>query len=299
MSSGGSSNPAGNTTTTQKADPWSVQQPYLAQGFQQAGNLYNTGGPQYFPGQTYAGPTDAQSTALYDQQNIAGQGSPISPAATNASLNMLSPDYLTSNPGNDLYGNMANGPAMQGAIQSAVSNATPGLLDTFTQGNRLNSPGAAYGVSQGIASAAAPYVLQGQQQAAQGISSNYNTQAQQQNQAQALAPQTQQMPYNDLAQLYNAGATQQGLQQQDINDQMARYNYDQTQPYNLLNWFNQSVGGNYGSTSTLTSPYFQQQTGGLPGGLQGALGGAALGSIFPGIGTAVGAGAGGLLGMLR
>lgn len=298
-SGGGGSQPSGQTTTVQKADPWAGQQPFLSTGFQQVQDLYNSGGPQYFPGQTYAQPTDAQNTALQSQINLGTQGSPIAGASQNAAMNILDPNFLQSNPGNALYSQLGNGQATQDAISSAVSKATPGLLDTFTQGNRLNSPGAAYGVSQGIASAAAPYVLQGQQTAAQGLSQNYQSAAQLQNQANLIAPQTQAMPYTDISNVYNAGATQQSQNQAGINDQMTRYNYGQTQPYNLADWYNAGVGGSYGGTQTLTSPYFTQPTGGLMGALTGAVGGGALGYMLGGqSGAMYGAGGGGLLGGL-
>lgn len=328
LGGGSSGNPQGSTQSTQKAEPWSAQAPYLEAGFGRAANLFNSGGPQYYPGQTMAAPNAAQSTALYNQANIAGQGSPLTPAVTNATMRTLDPSFLNANPGNAMFGNLAqsanrnpgnaiyrglaNGPQMQGAINSAVQQATPGLLDTFTRGNRLSSPGAAFAVSQGLGQAAAPYLLHGQQAAAQGLSQNYATglgakqaaaagvsgnfgqAAQQQNQAALMAPQLQQMPYNDLSKLYQAGEQQQGLQQQGINDQMARFNFNQTQPYNLLDWYNSSVGGNFGGTSTLTSPYFMPQRGGVSGALSGGFGGAALGSMF-GM-PMVGAGVGGLLG---
>lgn len=299
-SGSGSGQPSGSTTTVQKADPWAGQQPYLTTGFQNVQNLYNSGGPQYFPGQTYAGPTSAQNTALTDQQNLATSGSNgLTSASQNAAQNILDPNFLNSNPGNAAYSQLANGQATQDAIQNAVTKATPGLLDTFTQGNRLNSPGAAFAVSSGIASAAAPFVLAGQQAAAQGISQNYQGAAQLQNQANLIAPQTQGMGYTDASSLYNAGATDQTQQQATINDAMSRYNYNQTQPYNLANWYNAGVGGSYGATNTLTSPYFQQQTGGLGGALTGAVGGAGLGYMLGGSdGALLGAGGGGLLGGL-
>ncbi len=295
MPGGGGSSPApaGNTTTVQKSDPWEGQQPYLKTGFAEAQKLFDAGGPQYYPDQTYAGPTDAMNQALQKQINLASGGNPLTQASTDAAMARFSPDYLTSNPGNAYYQSMGNGPELQAAIQSAVSQATPGLLDTFTQGNRLNSPGAAYAVSQGITNAAAPVLMAGKQAAAQGISNNYNTAGQQQNQAMLLAPELQSMPYNDISQLYSAGQQQQGNQQATINDAMAKYNYEQTQPFNLLDWYNASVGGSFGGTSTLTSPYFQQQGGGL-GGL-GTLGGALAGGLTLGPLGAIG---GGLLGSM-
>lgn len=254
---GNNTQPAGNTTTVQKSEPWAGQQPYLTTGFQNAQTLYDTGGPQYYPGQTYAPATDAMNTALSRQVDLATAGNPITGAGQSAALNILSPEFLSSNPGNSLYSSLASGPAMQGAVTSAVQNATPGLLDTFTQGNRLNSPGAAYAVSQGLGNAAAPFVLAGQQAGAQGLSQNYSGAVQNQNQANLLAPQIQNLPYNDIQQLYGAGAQQQQLGQNTINDQISRYNYGQTQPYNLADWYNAAVGGSYGGTTTMESPYFK------------------------------------------
>lgn len=296
---GGGSQPSGQTTTVQKADPWSGQQPFLQTGFQQVQDLYNSGGPQYYSGQTYAGPTDAQNNALNSQIALGSAGSPLAGAAQSAGMGILDPSFLQSNPGNAVYNNLANGQATQDAINTAVQKATPGLMDAFTQGNRMNSPGAAFAVSQGITSAAAPYVLQGQQAAAQGLSGNYQGAAQLQNQASLIAPQTQQMPYTDISNMYNAGATQQSQNQAGINDAMTRYNYNQTLPYNMADWYNAGVGGSYGGTQTLTSPYFTQPQGGLMGALTGAVGGGALGYMLGGQqGAMYGAGGGGLLGGL-
>ncbi len=306
--SGGSSAPSGNTTTTQTTNPWPGQIPYLTGGtasngspiqgvMQSAASLYNAGGPQYFPGQTYAGPTGAQTAAIGATENLGLNGSPITGAAQRSTMGILDPSFRTSNPGNAIYSDLANGADTQAAINSAVQQATPGLLDTFTQGNRLNSPAAANYVAQGVTTAAAPYVLQGKEAAAQGLSQNYSTAAGQQNTAALLSPSVQNMSYTDLQNAYGAGQTQQALGQQSINDQIARWNYQQTEPYNLLNWYGGAVGGNYGSTATLTTPYFQQQSGGWGGALSGAASGAAIGSMFgPGYGTAIGAVAGGLLG---
>lgn len=270
-----------------------------------AAALYQNYAPQYYPGTTYAPETSAQSSAITGQENLGLSGSPITGAANSAAANILNPNFLNSNPGSSIYSSMANGPQENAAIQSAVANATPGLLDSFTGGNRLNSPGAAYAVGQGVTNAAAPYVLQAQQQAAQGLSQNYSTAAGQQNTADLTAPGIQGMSYTDLANAYGAGTAQQGLSQNTINDQVARYNYGQTLPYNLLDQYLGGVSGNFGSTQSLSTPYFSQQTGGLGGAVTGGLGGAAAGALagtylFPGVGTllgaGIGAGAGGLLG---
>lgn len=50
----GGSGGGGNSTTVQKADPWSGVQPYLQQLYSQAGGLAQSGGPQVYQGETYA-----------------------------------------------------------------------------------------------------------------------------------------------------------------------------------------------------------------------------------------------------
>ena len=49
MGGGGSS---GSTTTVQKADPWSGQQPFLTYGFEEAQDRFESDQPQFFPGGT-------------------------------------------------------------------------------------------------------------------------------------------------------------------------------------------------------------------------------------------------------
>jgi hypothetical protein len=109
MSKGGSGTPAGQTTSTATTAPWSGQQPYLLQGFNQAQNLYNQGGPQYYPGQTYAGPTDAQLGGIQAEANLGQTGTQAQNAANPALANILGSSWLTANPGNPLYSNAASG----------------------------------------------------------------------------------------------------------------------------------------------------------------------------------------------
>jgi len=68
-----------------------------------------------------------------------------------------------------------------------------------------------------------------------------------------LAPQLANQDYVDLGQLANAGSTQQGLDQQQINDTIQRYNYNQNLPYNNLAQYMNLIKGNYGSSMTQTA----------------------------------------------
>ena len=72
-SSGGSS----NTTTIQKADPWSGQQPYLRDIFAEAKKLYDSGGlsVDYYPGSPVAPQSGWTAQALQMQADRALGGS--------------------------------------------------------------------------------------------------------------------------------------------------------------------------------------------------------------------------------
>jgi hypothetical protein len=90
-----SSAPPTTTTTVQKSDPWSGQQPYLKQAFSAAGDLYNQGGPQYYPGSTVAGFTPEQTQAYQSIENAATAGSPLLDAARNTTLGVLNGSYTS------------------------------------------------------------------------------------------------------------------------------------------------------------------------------------------------------------
>ena len=173
-------------------------------------------------------------------------------------------------------------------MNNALAAAMPALTSTFNMGNRLNSPGAAYGVSQGVTDALGGIAAQ-----------NYQNERLNQQRALGLAPQTAAADYQNIGAVADVGAQQQAQAQAQLNDQVNRFNFQQQLPYNRLGLYNQMVQGNYGGSSTLSQPYFGPPSQGIGsqvlGGLGGAAGGAALGSmLMPGVGTA----AGGILGGL-
>lgn len=269
--SGGGSSPSGSTTTVQKSDPWSGQQPYLQDVMGQAQNQYDNYTPKYFPGNTVAGFTPFQNAAINGTAATA-LSNPTAANANSAINGYLNGDYLKQ--GNPYFQNVAN---------TTMSTVVPQLESQFNNGYfGMNRPGAAYAVGKGASDAIGNLAYQ-----------DYQNQQANQLKAEFLAPSVQAMPYTDLSQLYNAGAQQQNQNQADINSAIDRFNFQQQLPYQKLNQYANLISGNYGGTSTLTQPYFQNSTGNVLG---GALGGAALGTmLMPGIGTAGGALLGGLM----
>lgn len=120
--------------------------------------------------------------------------------------------------------------------------------------------------------------------------------------AAALAPSVQSTWYAPSDALFAAGSAQQLQSQQDINDAVQRWNFAQQLPYNQLNQYIGQVTGNYGGTTTLTQPYFNNQgQNALSGAVGGAtlggslLGPAGLGLTSAGAGSGIGAGLGALM----
>lgn len=271
--SGGGSSPSGSTTTTQTSQPWSGQQPYLEQAFSAAQNLYNNNTPQYYPTSTVA-PLNAEQTAGQNAEFNFGAngGNPAVGAATNYETALQNGAFL----------NPENNPAWQQVSNSVLSKTMPQLMSTFTQGNTMNSPGAAYAVSQGANDALGSIAGQ-----------NYQNTLGLMNTGAAFAtPSLQNAQLQGISAMQDAGNQQQTQAQNELTDQVNRFNYNQMLPYNQLNAFEGAIQGNYGGTSTLNQPYYSNSMGNA---LSGALGGAMLGSqILPGVGTV----GGGLLGAL-
>jgi hypothetical protein len=69
-------------TTTTQVDP--TIQPFLSYGLTEAQRLYQAGGPQYYPGQTYVGPSQTTQTGLQALEQRATQGNPLVGAAQGA-----------------------------------------------------------------------------------------------------------------------------------------------------------------------------------------------------------------------
>ncbi len=235
---------------------------------------------------------------------------------------LLNPSYVSSG---------ATDPALQAYLDAANSNTTrnftntvmPGINSTFSSAGRFGSgaqnvqagnatnnlatqisntnAGITY---QDLAARRAQQLQAGLGLGSQMLSGSNLGSARQFGALQALPGLSLQGVQNANIGLM-AGGQQQQQQQQELTDYINRYNANQQQPYNNLNWYAQILaGGN--PLASQTQQTTGQQSSGLQragtGALSGAATGAAIGSVVPGIGTAIGAGVGaiggGLLGIL-
>ncbi len=280
---GSTPQPTGTTTTVQKADPWSGQQPYLSDVFSQADWLDHNFTPQFYPGSTVAPLDPLQDQAINMEAARGLAGSPVASAAQQQIADTASGAFL---PGGSSFD-----PYFKNFQDNVLSTVVPGITATFNQGNSLNNPGIARATSLGATDALNN--LAGQL---------FEAERDNQIKAAALAPQLSALDFQNIAAVSDAGATRQNAAQQQLNDQIARWNYQQQLPYQQLNNYANLVQGGYGGTTTLTQPYF---TNPLANGLSGALAGGLLGGalspslgIGSGYGTLGGAGLGSLLAFL-
>jgi len=303
------------TTTTQSSiDP--VLRPYLEQGLQQAQNLFLTGQqPSYYPGQTYVSPSAATTQAISQQEALAQQQSPMLQQAQQSYQSALGQigntaagGFLNSNPYQQQMMQAATRP-----LEQAFSNQVlPGISSLYSKSGRLGSgsmQNALTSATEGYGRALGDVTgsLAGQQyQAERGL----------QQQAQlgqatlaAAAPSIYAQQYLPSQMLGQIGAQQEAIASQPLQEQMARYNFQQQLPYQQLSGFLSSVYGSpmgsYGTQTTNAPTYNNTTTNALTGALAGGLGGYALGQVFPssigsfggGYGAAgTGAALGGLLG---
>lgn len=170
-------------------------------------------------------------------------------------------------------------------VKSITSRVLPGIQSQFIQGGMLSSPEAARASTEGVGAAVAPELfkrqqqeeenqmaaanalanryMQGrglQQQAAGGLGQTYAGGVDDIIQGLQLSPQTYQQLFAPGQAVFGTGSAQQQLDQQQINDAVARWNFEQSQPWDLLNQYIGQVTGNYGGTTTLNQPFFTNPT---------------------------------------
>lgn len=220
---GGGKGGGGGQTQTTSMPKW--MKPYVTYGLNEAQTLYQSQNPQYYPGQTWIDPSAQTQAALQATQNRALMGNPLLPAAQQQQQNVISGQYLQNNP----YFNQA----LQGAAQASTQQ----YYDAINQATSGAARAGRYGSN----------ALQEQQQRAGGqlanaltnqagqlAYQNYATERGRQEQAAAGAPQLAAADYYDINQLLQAGQMGEGYQQNALEGDVARFNFQQNAPYQKL-----------------------------------------------------------------
>lgn len=291
---GGGSQPSGNTTTVQKADPWGPIQPFLVEGANTANNLFNNPQqwPQYYPSSTVAPFNDVEQAALGGITNLGSQGANammpalgnLSNMAAGSGVAQTDPTFNSSNSllQQEISGQFLdpkNNPGLQSVINETKANVLPQIQSGFDAGGRMDSGLATRAAASGLGGAVGNILYQ-----------NYAQERQNQNAAAALASQNQiaaqenairaglAMPGVSQGILgsenaaLGAGQLMQGQSQQELNDLVNRYNYGQMLPWNTLSMFENLIPTGQGGTTSLAQPYFTNPTANALAGITGAVG---------------------------
>ena len=213
----------GSSQQVQGIDP--MLKPYVTYGLNEAVDLYKSGVPNYYPGQTYVSPSQQTQAALQAQQTRALQGNPLLPAAQQQQQAVIGGQYLANNPFFNQALAGAGGAATQqyfDAINQAQSGASQaGRYGSGAQENLFNRAGTT--LANTLANTAGNLAYQ-----------NYAAERGRQEQAAAGAPQLAMADYADIGQLAQAGQTAEDYQQAALQSDIARYDFEQNLPYQKL-----------------------------------------------------------------
>lgn len=238
------------STSTTQIDP--AIQPYLTYGLQEAQRLYQGGGPQYFTGQGYVGPSTATQTGLEALQARAAAGSPLTSAAQNQLYGTIQGNYLGGNP----FFSGAFQPAAQAAT-TAFNKAIGDVTSSASKAGRYGS-GAATNLQNAAATTLANSLTG---TAGQLAYQNYADERARQQAATFGAPQMAEADYADINKMLAAGQLGEGYQQQALEAAKQKFAYEQNLPQQqLTNYLNQVYGFPAGRTTTTQQPYFTNPT---------------------------------------
>jgi hypothetical protein len=201
-------------------------------GLSEAQKLYQSQNPQYYPGQTWIDPSAQTQAALQATQNRALMGNPLLPAAQQQQQNVIGGQYLQNNP----YFNQALQGAAQASTQQyydAINQATSGAAGAGRYGSNAMQEQQQRAAGQ-LANALT-------NQAGQLAYSNYGAERARQEAAAANAPGLAQADYFDINQLLQAGQIGEGYQQNALEGDVARFNFQQNAPYEKLAKYLESV----------------------------------------------------------
>lgn len=264
------------TTTTSQIDP--TIQPYLGYGLQQAQQLYQGGGPQYYGGQTYVSPSTTTQTGLQALEARASLGNPLLQSAQNQLQNTVSGNFLSGNP------------FFQGAFQPAAQAAQTQFQQTLGDIASKSSLAGRYG-SGAMGSlqdrATGAFGQQLANTAGQLAYQNYADERNRQQQAIGMAPTMASADYQDIQNMLQAGQIREGYTGQQQQADIAKFNFLQNQPQqNLQNYLSLVYGNPLGRVaSSTTSGAADTST------LQNLLGMAAVGGgLYKNLGGSTGIG---------
>ena len=230
-----------NSTTTTSIDP-SIK-PYVTYGLEEAKRLYETGSPQFFPGQTYVSPSAQTQQALQMAQERAMAGSPLTGAAQAETLATI-------------RGRGVN-PFLAGALEQTnrlageqynrnIQNLQSSAASAGRYGS--NAMGQQAGTAQDIFARALT------EQGGQLAYNSAEAERARQMAAVGAAPAMANADYADIQRLLSVGGAREAQSAAELQDAMNRFNFAQNLPQMKLSQYaNLYSTAPQGSTTTQTA----------------------------------------------
>jgi len=247
----------GTRVTESRSEPWEFQSPYLESGFGEAGRLYNAGAPAYYGGPTVAGFDTAEQAA---QAGTLGYA--LGPEAREQQLAAQSSlvQGLSGQVDPAAYSPLAS--ALATGVQSKLTGEVlPGIRESLvryqpggsTRGDLVQNKAIADAVTTGMT-----------QPLAEMYTSAYGRAQDRAVQSGQMYPSIMGAPMGLYGAAADVGSQRRAMTQEGINRDMARYQYEaNAEQQQLANYMNM-ISGNYGGTTTMTTPGpsgFSQLTG--------------------------------------
>jgi hypothetical protein len=242
MSGGGQT-----STSTQTSGPPSYLAPFIQYGANQAAQIYQSPSPAYYPGSTIANRSPA-SQAGYQAAIAQGlHGDPALQAAGSYLANAAGGKYL-------------GGQSLDPIHRSLAAAIIPQVDAQFSLAGRYGSSDQAGSLTTALANAYAPYDY-----------GNYQAERQLQQSAAGMAPAINAADWQNIQGLQQAGAGQDQFEQNRLNADIGRWNYDQNLAQSKLQqYMGLLLNPGFGTQGTTTQA---QPSGGIGGFLGGLLGG--------------------------
>ena len=266
----------GTQVSTSTTEPWEEQKPYLTGGFKEAQRLYNRGAPEYYPGETLAGFDPMQKAAQQATLGYAmGPRAAGMQAGGEGALMRSLGGYTGFTPGQAgdlLAGNVRTGAgtpygAMENALtQGVMSNLQKNILPGIRQQQVMYQPGGSSrgaleqnkAVSAAVQSGLTKPLAQmygDAYQTAQGMRMPMSQSIiGQQQYGQQMYPSIMNAPLGMYNAMGRVGEQRRAMTQEGIDQDMARYQYQSNAGQNALRNYMAMVTGDYGSTTTSTTP---------------------------------------------
>lgn len=281
---GSSSSQPQVTTQTSAPPPWAAQ--HFQDIASEAKGLYNAGtGYKPWTGATIAPLAQQSIDALGATEQLARQPNELATSAYNNTNSIINAQGLSANmqPSLDVLTSIAQG---QGSGLDALANRIGSQQASMASGaGRYGSGKHTEAMTRAMTESLLPF----QMQAAGGLADIYGAGLNRSMQATQMAPTVDEMRFANANRLAGIGDFWTGRAQDDLNQQINRYNQEQARPWEQLARYQGILGGlgQLGGTTTQTQPRQGAST------AQGAIGGALAGGSLLGPLGAIG---GGLLG---